>query len=118
MNILMQVGLTYIVGQGVLVEGNAWRYSLVGVDVGDQLEQGQVSTDASQEVSFLSSNALAWRADPDPMNHLIEEVEQEVGLHRTNEHDTLAVIEELENKLEEDEASVQVLKARKKHAKQ
>lgn len=51
-NFAMQIGLTFIVGQGVIVEGNAWRKTLVGVDVHEQLEEGQVDKDAG--ISFFS----------------------------------------------------------------
>lgn len=47
-NFAMQVGLTFVVGQGVIVEGNAWRQTLVGVDVGDQVAEGQVSKDTGE----------------------------------------------------------------------
>merc|ERR1719272_1372095 len=48
MNLFMQVGMTYIVGQGVLVEGNEWRTTLVGMDASDQIEEGQVGKDLDQ----------------------------------------------------------------------
>lgn len=53
-NALMQIGLTYVVGQGVIYDGNAWRFSLVRMEVDDQFEEGQVATDAKQAYSFLS----------------------------------------------------------------
>jgi hypothetical protein len=118
LNVAMQVGLTYVVGQGVLVEGQKWRETLVEVQVDDQVAQGQVTTDASQEVSFLSAASMAWQADPDPLNHIVEEVEMEAGLHNTNEHLLLAEIQELESKLEEEEASVQDLKIKSRKRKQ
>jgi len=46
-NLVMQIGLTFIVGQGVIVSGNAWRKTLVGVDMDDQLASGQVAEDMS-----------------------------------------------------------------------
>eukprot|EP00746_Dinoflagellata_sp_MGD_P007728 gnl/MRDRNA2_/MRDRNA2_115362_c0_seq1.p1 gnl/MRDRNA2_/MRDRNA2_115362_c0~~gnl/MRDRNA2_/MRDRNA2_115362_c0_seq1.p1 ORF type:complete len:686 (+),score=125.89 gnl/MRDRNA2_/MRDRNA2_115362_c0_seq1:133-2190(+) len=51
-NVAMQIGLTFIVGQGVIFEGNSWRFSLVGMDLTDQVEEGQVSKDANQ-MGFL-----------------------------------------------------------------
>jgi hypothetical protein len=48
LNAAMQIGLTFIVGQGVIFEGNAWRFTLVGVDVTDQVAEGQVAKDANQ----------------------------------------------------------------------
>jgi hypothetical protein len=53
-NMIMQIGLTYVVGQGVIYDGNAWRFSLVRMDVDDQFSEGQVTKDAKQEYSFLS----------------------------------------------------------------
>merc|ERR1719389_590524 len=40
-NMFMQIGLTYVVGQGVIYDGNKWRFTLVRMEVGDQLEEGQ-----------------------------------------------------------------------------
>merc|ERR1719463_111668 len=68
MNIAMQVGLTYVVGQGVLVEGNAWRYSLVGVDLEAQFEEGQVATDASQGITLLGLGSYGKRVSADDLN--------------------------------------------------
>jgi len=53
-NMFMQIGLTYVVGQGVIMDGNAWRFSLVRMDVDDQLLEGQVQKDAEQVTSFLA----------------------------------------------------------------
>jgi hypothetical protein len=52
-NMVMQIGLTYVVGQGVIYDGNEWRFSLVRVDVDDQIEEGQVQKDVDQ-MSFLA----------------------------------------------------------------
>jgi hypothetical protein len=51
-NMLMQIGLTYVVGQGVIYDGNEWRFTLVRVDPDDQVAEGQVSKDLDQ-MSFL-----------------------------------------------------------------
>jgi len=53
-NLCMQIGLTYVVGQGVIYDGNKWRFTLVRMELDDQLEEGQVQKDAKQEYSFLS----------------------------------------------------------------
>jgi hypothetical protein len=53
-NFLMQIGLTFIVGQGVIVEGNAWRKTLVGVQMDDQVGEGQVTKDVG-DLSFFST---------------------------------------------------------------
>jgi len=50
----MQIGLTFVVGQGVIVEGNAWRQTLVGVQVDDQISEGQVTKD-TEELSFFAT---------------------------------------------------------------
>jgi hypothetical protein len=76
LNVAMQVGMTYIVGQGVLVEGNAWRYSLVGVDVEAQLEEGQVAKDAEQEITLLGLGSYNKRVSADDPNP-----EDVLGLH-------------------------------------
>jgi len=119
LNLFMQVGMTYIVGQGVVEEGNAWRHSLVGVQVDDQVVEGQVTTDAAQTVSLFSSTSMLWHADGDPTSQFLGEVEMEVGLQRRNQHDKqLIEIEELETTLEEEQSEVQILKHTKKGAKQ
>lgn len=76
LNVAMQIGLTYIVGQGVLVEGNAWRYSLVGVDVEAQLEEGQVATDAKQEITLLGLGSYDKKVSANDANP-----EDVLGLH-------------------------------------
>merc|ERR1719161_860442 len=48
LNLVMQVGLTYVVGQGVLMESNQWRHSLIRVDY---LQTEPVPT-PSEPVSF------------------------------------------------------------------
>lgn len=57
-NVAMQIGLTFIVGQGVIYEGNAWRFTLVGMDVGDQIEEGQVAKDADQLALLITSSSF------------------------------------------------------------
>eukprot|EP00746_Dinoflagellata_sp_MGD_P113010 gnl/MRDRNA2_/MRDRNA2_50032_c0_seq1.p1 gnl/MRDRNA2_/MRDRNA2_50032_c0~~gnl/MRDRNA2_/MRDRNA2_50032_c0_seq1.p1 ORF type:complete len:668 (+),score=137.25 gnl/MRDRNA2_/MRDRNA2_50032_c0_seq1:107-2110(+) len=64
LNVIMQIGLTFIVGQGVIMEGNSWRFTLVGMDVYDQLNEGQVSKDLEQS-SFLSTGFDKFLAPPD-----------------------------------------------------
>merc|ERR1719160_1545849 len=32
LNLVMQIGLTWVVGQGVVEESNDWRYSLIRID--------------------------------------------------------------------------------------
>lgn len=131
MNLTMQIGLTYVVGSGVIEEGNAWRYSLVGIGVDDQVVEGQVATDAEQEVSLFSNRSSmlkgAFLGDgpksvETDVNSVAEEMEMEVGLTKRSDHDTqLIEIEELESKLEEEESSVEELKAqnaRKRGGKQ
>jgi len=123
LNLVMQVGMTYIVGTGVVEDGNAWRYSLVGMQVDDQLEEGQVAVDASQEVSLFSSYSSLWQPrewkDRDPTSQLLDEVEIDFGLHKRDGHyKQLMEIEELESRLEQDQAQVQVLKHSKKGPKQ
>lgn len=76
LNVAIQVGLTYIVGQGVLVEGNAWRYSLVGVDVEAQMDEGQVAKDAEQEFTLLGLGSYMQKVSADDVNP-----EDVLGLH-------------------------------------
>merc|ERR1719272_1237332 len=79
LNLLMQVGMTYIVGQGVLVEGNEWRYTLVGINADDQIAEGQVQKDISQ-LSLGQLGVTTWRQDNDHMGHMMEEAEIDFGL--------------------------------------
>lgn len=67
LNLAMQIGLTFIVGQGVIVEGNAWRFTLVGMDVEDQFDEGQVQKDMGQASSFLATGFENFLAPPDPL---------------------------------------------------
>lgn len=76
LNVSMQVGLTYVVGSGVLVDGQAWRTTLVGVDVEAQVEQGQVLKDAEQEVTLLGLGSYTTKVSADDPNP-----EDVLGLH-------------------------------------
>lgn len=51
-NFLMQIGLTFVVAQGVLKTGSAWRQELVRVDVDDQVDI------LPKQVSFLSEHSM------------------------------------------------------------
>lgn len=51
-NFTMQVGLTWVVGQGVLEDGSAWRTELVSLDEFDQMEVIH-KEDSSAVVAFL-----------------------------------------------------------------
>lgn len=76
LNISMQVGMTYIVGSGVLEEGNAWRYSLVGVDMEAQMEEGQISHDLAEDLSLLGLGSYDKKVSADDPNP-----EDVLGLH-------------------------------------
>jgi len=114
LNLSMQVGLTYIVGQGVLVEGNAWRGSLVGMDVEEQLDEGQVQKDAEQ-LALSAVGVDAWRTNVNHFGHVLEEVAQEVqmemGIKRRQHHsDQAAAIEALKSEALEEEARIKKFK--------
>jgi len=83
LNICMQVGMTYIVGTGVLADGNAWRYSLVGVDIEAQLEEGQVAKDAEQTVTLLGLGSYQKKVSADDPNP-----EDVLGLHYQESQNT------------------------------
>jgi len=69
-NMLMQIGLTFVVGQGVIYDGNAWRFSLVRVDMDDQISEGQVAKDAEQISSFLAYSHHHTASDmASPLDH-------------------------------------------------
>eukprot|EP00746_Dinoflagellata_sp_MGD_P167209 gnl/MRDRNA2_/MRDRNA2_97653_c0_seq1.p1 gnl/MRDRNA2_/MRDRNA2_97653_c0~~gnl/MRDRNA2_/MRDRNA2_97653_c0_seq1.p1 ORF type:complete len:685 (+),score=148.37 gnl/MRDRNA2_/MRDRNA2_97653_c0_seq1:97-2151(+) len=115
LNLCMQVGLTYVVGQGVLVEGNAWRGSLVGMDVNDQIDEGQVQKDANQ-MALPAVGIEAWRSDPNYFGHVLEEAQAEFGLRqRKSSHlhhsAQLGLIQELKNEVDEEEEAVRAFKA-------
>jgi len=66
LNLVMQIGLTFIVGQGVIVEGNKWRFTLVGMDVQDQFAEGQVEKDLAQtnNLALISSGFDKFLGQP------------------------------------------------------
>lgn len=77
-NVAMQIGLTFIVGQGVIFEGNAWRFSLVGMDLEEQVEEGQVAKDANQ-MSLLQTafpNFLSQSAPIDVSDDFIGDTDE------------------------------------------
>jgi len=115
LNICMQVGLTYIVGQGVLEEGNAWRHSLVGMDPDDQWDEGQVQKDVNQMVDHMALPTIgveSFRADPDHFGHILEEAQFELGIKRRNRHrDQYTLIQELANEVNEEEAAINAFKS-------
>jgi len=114
LNLAMQVGLTYVVGQGVLVDGNAWRGSLVGMDVDDQIDEGQVQKDAAQ-MALPSVGINAWRSDPNYFGHILEGAEADFGwrsrknsaIHHSAQ---LGLIQELKYEVAEEEAAVKAFK--------
>lgn len=71
LNFAMQIGLTYIVGSEVLEDGAAWRHTLVGMDVEDQITEGQVSQDASEGVLLGIHQWLhPWHLNPSQQSAL------------------------------------------------
>lgn len=115
LNLCMQVGLSYIVGQGVLVDGQAWRSSLVGMSPEDQYKEGQLEKDAKQMQAQLAlpsiNHPYAWHADPEHFGHVLEEVETELGLHHRDHHRAqAALIEELKSEASEEEAAITIAK--------
>jgi hypothetical protein len=114
LNLCMQIGLTYVVGQGVLVDGNAWRGSLVGMHPDDQLGEGQVQKDATQ-MALPAVGIEAWRSDPNYFGHILEEAQTEFGLRQrknSNLHHSaqLGLIQELKNEVEEEEIAARAFK--------
>lgn len=99
LNITMQVGLTYVVGQGVLEESNDWRYSLLHVDyMHTQVQEPKAPK--ADSVSFFglgmnkyyqydswasATNMLHTPSTWDPLGHLLSQAEAGLGFHHPEE---------------------------------
>lgn len=85
LNIVMQIGLTYVVGSGVVMEGNQWRYSLIRVDHFRTEPDYQSSEPVSFSLlgpgvkkygSWISTAVGHHLRNPwDPVGHLVSEAE-------------------------------------------
>lgn len=84
LNLTMQIGLTYIVGSGVIEESNDWRHSLLRIDY--------LQTKPPEPTSFLlgperekysswETNVIGHQLSStwDPMGHLVSEAEEKLG---------------------------------------
>eukprot|EP00746_Dinoflagellata_sp_MGD_P065706 gnl/MRDRNA2_/MRDRNA2_27346_c0_seq1.p1 gnl/MRDRNA2_/MRDRNA2_27346_c0~~gnl/MRDRNA2_/MRDRNA2_27346_c0_seq1.p1 ORF type:complete len:685 (+),score=100.91 gnl/MRDRNA2_/MRDRNA2_27346_c0_seq1:108-2162(+) len=89
LNLVMQIGLTYVVGQGVVAESNEWRHSLLRVEqfhTQPSPEPASFSIFGPGKSKYESWNPQ-WVDDPlpdtwDPMGQLVSEAEEKLGVDR------------------------------------
>jgi hypothetical protein len=95
LNLVMQIGLTYVVGQGVMLESNDWRHSLLAVERFHTLEPTSEPTSFSlfgpgvkkyDSWDFEEKEQLANIVDP--VGHLASEAEEKLGFYQRSASET------------------------------
>lgn len=91
LNLVMQIGLTWVVGQGVVEESNDWRYSLIRIDAmhTKPAESTSFSLLGPEGKKYDSWESEEVRHQWDPMGHLVSDAEEKLGFHQEVASQTL-----------------------------